>query len=239
MGNTNGCTPLDFNGEGVFDLDVGILDTEFRTAAKECIAAQKIAAREAVEKFVPSPLALTEVSERALFEIMEQGKDIHGIATDRNISNVIAFGGHNVADAVRNDVVATLREKVDARMQKIAKSIFPREKRLEITSSGHFWYPPGSYMGWHTNSGVPGWRVYINYAEEEGKSFLRYKYPQTSEIFTLQDKEWNIRLFRITRDRPLWHAVYSNTNRFSIGYMIYQRSLKDRVLGRLSGMFKK
>jgi hypothetical protein len=225
--------PLHFGGAGVFDLDVGVLDPEFRLVAKECIEAQKAAAQGAMKQFVPNPLASAEVSEEALHKTLRQGRDVHGIATERSISNVIPFGGYSVADAIRNSTVTELRERVDARMKAIAQTIFPGETGLTVTSSGHFWYPPGSCMGWHTNSEVPGWRVYINYAEEEGKSFFRYRDPEKSEVITLLDKEWNIRLFKITKDHPFWHAVYSDTNRFSIGYMIYKRTLTERVLGRI------
>jgi hypothetical protein len=41
------------------------------------------------------------------------------------------------------------------------------------------------------------------------------------------DKRWNIRIFKISRESPLWHAVYSGTNRFSLGYVIYQASWRE------------
>ncbi len=75
-------------------------------------------------------------------------------------------------------------------------------------------------MGWHTNSDNPGWRLYINYAEEPGKSFFRYRDPDTREIVTSIDKQLNFRLFRASMEKPLWHAIYSDTNRFSLGYRI-------------------
>ena len=87
-------------------------------------------------------------------------------------------------------------------------------------SSGHFWYPKGSYMGWHTNSRAPGWRIYINFAEEPDKSFFRYRDPETGEIITSWDNQWNLRVFRITARKPIWHCVHSDTNRFSLGYML-------------------
>lgn len=68
-------------------------------------------------------------------------------------------------------------------------------------------------MGWHTNSRVPGWRVYINYAEEAGKSFFRFCDPVTEDIVTLDDREWNIRVFRITSEKPVWHTIWC-TSRF-------------------------
>ena len=215
---------------GVFDLDPSVLGDDFREAAIQCIAAQKEAAGAVFSAFRPNPGALAEVSEAALARLLAQGKDVHGISKQRSISDVIVFSFRNTPDALGSAVVETLRAKVDKKASKLVKSIFPGLSRLVVGSSGHFWYPPGSYMGWHTNSGVPGWRVYINYAEEEGKSFFRYRDPVTSEITTLMDKEWNIRIFRITSENPLWHAVYSGTNRFSLGYIVYRESLAKRIV---------
>jgi hypothetical protein len=223
---------------GVFDLDTSILTDDLREDARTCIAEQKCEAVGLLSSsFKPNPDALAEVSEEALAWLLEQGTDVHGISKQRSISNVIVFGAENIADSVRSATVDALRAKVDERMGKLVKSIFPRSSGLVVGSSGHFWYPPGSYMSWHTNSGVPGWRVYINYAEEEGKSFFRYRDSSTSNIVTLTDKEWNIRIFRITRTNPLWHAVYSNTNRFSLGYIIYRESVAERIKQKVRSVF--
>lgn len=88
--------------------------------------------------------------------------------------------------------------------------------------SGRTWYPDnGGYMGWHTNSNNKGFRLYCSFAREPGKSFFRFRHPKTKEIVTSWDKEgWNFRIFRID-DNLLWHSVYSETDRFSIGYSLY------------------
>jgi len=229
---------LDYDMDtGVFDLDSSVLSDEFREAAMQCIAAQKQAATEAITAFKPNPEALAEVSEETLARLLTQGKDVHGISRQRSISDVIVFSARNIPDSLRSATVEALRAKVDKNAHKLVKSIFPGTSGLVVGSSGHFWYPSGSYMGWHTNSGVPGWRVYINYAEDEGKSFFRYRDPATSEITTLMDKEWNIRIFRIASEKPLWHAVYSSTNRFSLGYIVYRESLAVRLARKLKGLF--
>ena len=230
---------LDYDADtGVFELDTSILTDDLRADARTCVAEQKRAAAGAVlSSFRPSPDALAEVSEEALARLLEQGKDVHGISKQRSISNVIVFGAENIADAHRSASVELLRAKVDKRIFELAKTIFPKTPGLVIGSSGHFWYPPGSYMSWHTNSGAPGWRVYINYAEEEGKSFFRYRDTSTSKIVTLMDREWNIRIFRVSSENPLWHAVYSNTNRFSLGYIIYTQSLAARVKQKVRSVF--
>jgi hypothetical protein len=236
--NENRHATLNYEADsGVFDLDASVLSDDFRADVRECIAAQKEAAGAVLSAFKPNPRALAEVSGEALVRLLEQGKDVHGISKQPGISDVIVFSARNISDSLRSATVETLRENVDKKMYKLAKSIFPGTPGLVVGSSGHFWYPSGSYMGWHTNSGVPGWRVYINYAEEEGKSFFRYKDAMTSEIVTLTDKEWNIRIFRISRENPLWHAVYSGTNRFSLGYVIYTESLAARLAKKVKSVF--
>jgi hypothetical protein len=87
--------------------------------------------------------------------------------------------------------------------------------------SGRTWYPENGYMGWHTNSNNKGFRLYCSFARESGKSFFRYRNPETGEVVTSFDKDgWNFRIFRIGDD-PLWHCVFSETDRFSIGYTLY------------------
>jgi hypothetical protein len=219
----------------IYDLDASILDEATRHAVLACIKSQKDAAEDAIAAFQPSAIALEETSEQRLSRILEDGDDIHGIASDRSISNVISFGLKKISDAVASDKVKADRRKVDELFSSILNAVFDSGAPLSISSSGHFWYPAGSYMGWHTNSRVPGWRVYINYAEEPGKSFFRYRDPLTKEIVTLQDKEWNLRVFRITSEQPIWHTVYSDTNRFSFGYMVHQKVPANK----LSRVFRK
>jgi hypothetical protein len=88
-----------------------------------------------------------------------------------------------------------------------------------IGVSGRIWYPKNGYMGWHTNQASQGYRLYCSYAPESKKSFFRFRDPTTNEIITSWDKEgWGFRMFHITQDAPVWHCVYSETNRISLGY---------------------
>jgi hypothetical protein len=90
--------------------------------------------------------------------------------------------------------------------------------------SGRIWYPPAGYMGWHTNNNNQGHKLYCAYAKEGGKSFFRYRHPETHEIITSWDKEgWNFRIFTV-KEQLLWHCVYSETDRFSIGYTLKEKT---------------
>ena len=96
-----------------------------------------------------------------------------------------------------------------------------------ISMSGFFLYPPdGGYMGWHTNSDAPYTRVYLAHATEGEKSFFRYRLD--GEYATSWDREgWTMRQFNCGNsvEEHLWHAVYSDTKRLSIGFRI-NRNLK-------------
>lgn len=196
-------------------------DPELRTVIKNCVAAQKKTSEEMLKNsFKPGDRAAREVSPEALDEILKRGEAINGIRTEREISNVIVFKDKAYADAVFGEELAAAREKVDQGVVRKMRGLFKEGAGLEVRGSGFFLYPPQGYMGWHTNWQNPGWRLYINYAEEPGKSFFRYRDADTGKIVTSLDREFNVRLFRVSEDKPFWHAVYSDTYRYSLGFKI-------------------
>ena len=88
-----------------------------------------------------------------------------------------------------------------------------------IVPTGHFLYPVTGYMSWHTNSNLPGKRVYINYVDVVGRS--GFKYVKNNTLFDSVDTESvTIREFVPSEKDPLWHAVYSNCNRYSFGFRV-------------------
>lgn len=213
-------------------------DHALLSQVRACIDRQrKAAAQVYASGFKPSGQAMATVSEEALQSVLQSGRDVHGISSDSGISNVIVFGQH-IKDAVLDGNVLTSRKVVDESVSTKARASFFSSKQLAVACSGHLWYPPGAYMGWHTNSRAPGWRLYISYAEEPDKSFFRYRDPDTHKVVTSWDEQWNVRLFEVRADRPLWHAVYSETNRFSLGYVIYPSSFQAWVRGKLRQRLK-
>lgn len=148
---------------------------------------------------VTKEYALSRVSEDALNKI---------IARDRNVAtedcNLYTFA---------NISFDFLTKRIGAYTSK--KGI----KKFGI--SGRIWYPRNGFMGWHTNSDNKGYRLYCTFAREPKKSFFRFRDPRSGDIETSYDEEgWNFRVFQITHN-PLWHCVYSETDRFSIGYSLY------------------
>ena len=87
--------------------------------------------------------------------------------------------------------------------------------------TGLYYYPPGGACGWHTNSNNPGERYYLVWAKEEDKSFFRYYDNEKGEIVTQYDKKgWNLKKFKVSDEKLLWHCVGSNTTRISIGFKL-------------------
>jgi hypothetical protein len=78
------------------------------------------------------------------------------------------------------------------------------------------YYPAGGCLGWHLDD--KGGRLYSTWAS--GKSFFRYRNPDTGEIITSWDKPnaWTFRIFDFDPERPLWHCVESEDLRISVGY---------------------
>lgn len=213
------------------ELSAWCEDQQFLASIKTCVDAQKRAAEEYFRKvYTPNHDARRIVSKAMLEEVLATGTDVHGIAKQPEISNVIVFNAKNMGDAVMSKDVFALRERIDDMVAAKVRETFDIGKGWGVSCSGHFWYPPGGYMGWHTNSGAPDWRLYICYAEEPDKSFFRYRDPDSLEIITTMDQSWGVRLFLVTPAKPLWHAIYSDTNRFSLGYRIHPwRPLKSFI----------
>ena len=192
------------------------------------------------DSYRPNPSADALVSEEALDALEVAGAAPADIVEDRALSNCIAYNFPNVEDAVMNRAVTQARRRVDAIVTRKVRALFSGGRRPGVFNSGHFWYPPGGFMSWHHNLRTPGWRLYVTYAEEPGKSFFRYRHPDTGEIVTLTDRQWDFRLFEIAPERTLWHAVRSETHRFSIGYRILPRpswiARVERKLRRWTGL---
>ena len=199
--------------------DLGLLER-----LRACIEAQKALAAAGGPSIRPVAGAVDAVAEPALRTILASSRNVHGISSDRHISNAVVFNANNIKDSIWSKEVLALRCRADEAVKEKVRRSFKAPYELTVSCSGHLWYPPGGYMGWHTNSGAPGWRMYISYAEEPGKSFFRYRDPITHDIVTSWDDRWNVRLFEIRADMPLWHAVYSDTHRFSVGYVVYRDS---------------
>lgn len=200
------------------DVTRDFLDAPLRAAVLAVIDEQR--ARGA-SGFRPAPDAEERVSETVLDQLLSAGDMVSDIVVSREISNCVAYNFDNVTGAVMDAGLAAVRRSVDGQVRARLATCFHHAERLAAENTGHFWYPPGGFMSWHTNLRTPGWRLYISHSADPGRSFFRYRDPATGHMVTDLDRAWNVRLFAIDPARPFWHAVYSETDRFSLGYKIY------------------
>jgi GNAT superfamily N-acetyltransferase len=202
----------------VHDLTEPQADAELQGAVFRIVSAmRRDQERFLRDHFRPDTAAAEAVAEESLTPLLANAAWVSDIVEDRRISNCIAYNFDNVDGAVMDDELGALRGHLDAVMLSRARALFPQCPDLTVENTGHFWYPNGGYMGWHTNLRTPGWRCYITIADEPGRSFFRYRHPD-GRVITSWDRTCDVRLFNITPSAPLWHAVYSETNRFSLGY---------------------
>lgn len=214
--------PADGNDGGlVHDVSSTQLDDELQAVVSKLVNRMRQGQPEFLaHHFKVFDQARDAVEEKALAPLLTGDAWVSDIVEDRQISNCIAYNFDNVKDAVIDEDLASLRLRLDEIVLHRMRALFPHSPGLTVENTGHFWYPRGGYMGWHTNLRTPGWRCYISFADEPGRSFFRYFDPQQKQVITSWDQAWNIRLFHITPARPLWHAVYSETDRISLGYKI-------------------
>jgi len=91
---------------------------------------------------------------------------------------------------------------------------------------GYFWYPKGGCREWHTNKNdALMYRGYFIFVEEEGKSGLNCMIGgPNGKMLEAPDRNGILRLFKVTGEpNPLWHSVWSDTNRFSLGFRLSDR----------------
>jgi hypothetical protein len=95
---------------------------------------------------------------------------------------------------------------------------------------GLFWYPKGGFREWHTNRfHLSGWRLYLIECDEDERSWFAYKHPKTGITHRIPDRRGYINIFKVTKDPPLWHNVYSQTNRFSLGIHVTDEFMDNIV----------
>lgn len=97
---------------------------------------------------------------------------------------------------------------------------FPKKTKL-IPHNTRLYYHPGDFLGWHTNSNMVGWRCYITWAEEGGKSGFKHYNWRYNEIIDRRDEEgWQLRIFKVSSmsNHFYWHSVWCDTNRVSLGF---------------------
>ena len=105
---------------------------------------------------------------------------------------------------------------------------------LGMEARGNFYYPKGAFREWHTNAyHVNGYRMYF-IAKGQGDSYFNYINPDNNQVVNLKDVNEYANIFYVygtdNWDKMIWHSIYSNTDRFSLGFNIYPEALKNDLV---------
>jgi hypothetical protein len=97
------------------------------------------------------------------------------------------------------------------------------------------YYPPGGFVGWHTNQNNPGYQFIFSWSKE-GDGYFQYYDKQKQEIIKLPDKAgWQARCYHFGEEEPdhCWHSAYTNVPRITICVLFRWRDkpeMKDQIL---------
>jgi hypothetical protein len=84
------------------------------------------------------------------------------------------------------------------------------------------YYPPGGFVGWHTNWNAHGYQIILTWSED-GDGYFTYYDKEKDEFIKHPDKKgWQARWYRFGReDEPehhCWHAAWTNCPRFTLAF---------------------
>jgi hypothetical protein len=90
------------------------------------------------------------------------------------------------------------------------------------TSALLSYYPPGGFVGWHTNYDANAYQILFTWSET-GDGYFRYYDKQKDEIVTIQDVPgWQCRHFYFgaghEEDLHCWHSAYAGCQRITLAY---------------------
>ena len=174
------------------------------------------------------------------------------------IRGVNSHNGMHVGDgviAISKPHKVALKSGIYGIRQDLAEAI---DSPGGMNNSGNYYYPPGGFREWHTNKcqqtntkhysfgttdpiyessqdckgarSTGGWRGYMVYAEEEGKSWMSV-IDGGGSFRTLMDRSGYVSLFYLPGgEENSWHTIFSQTHRWSIGFRITDKFIADWML---------
>jgi hypothetical protein len=105
------------------------------------------------------------------------------------------------------------------------------------------YYPPGGFVGWHTNQNNSGYQFIFSWSEK-GDGYFQYYDKQKQEIVKLPDEAgWNARYYHFGQDESdhCWHSAYTNVPRMTICVLFRwwdKPELKDQILAMKDELIK-
>ena len=105
---------------------------------------------------------------------------------------------------------------------------------LNVRPRGCFYYPQGAFKEWHTNANQPGWRGYCVSIDQTERSSFIYIEPETKAVVELNDKNMHVNMFKVpeTADAQIWHAVKSDCNRVSLGFLLNDQKKLEKLISK-------
>lgn len=93
--------------------------------------------------------------------------------------------------------------------------------RAGIRISALHYYPAGGGLGWHTDSGAWGWRVYVVRHLEPGYG----RFFNAKGAFYVDDPSYANAFYVRDKDPFSWHAVHTSGPRLSLGVRIKSKEI--------------
>jgi|TARA_R110000796_G_scaffold115924_4_gene228228 hypothetical protein len=89
------------------------------------------------------------------------------------------------------------------------------------TSALLSYYPPGGFVGWHTNADATAYQVLFTWST--GNGYFRYYDKANDKIVTIQDVAgWQARHYYFGPENEpenhCWHSAYAGDNRITLAY---------------------
>lgn len=81
------------------------------------------------------------------------------------------------------------------------------------------YYPPGGYIGWHTNENNSGYQFIFTWSEK-GDGYFQYYDSTLERIINIPDKPgWQVRRYHFgdrDNNEVLWHSAYTDCKRITM-----------------------
>tara|TARA_R110000822_G_scaffold36470_5_gene102621 strand:- start:663 stop:1334 length:672 start_codon:yes stop_codon:yes gene_type:complete len=102
------------------------------------------------------------------------------------------------------------------------------------------YYPPGGFVGWHTNWNSNAYQVLFTWSRT-GDGYFKYREP-SGKIVTIQDRPgWQCRTYYFGKiDEPehhCWHTAYAGCDRFTLAYK-FENEGKDNPADVIAQMMR-
>jgi len=136
------------------------------------------------------------------------------LSSDKLIGAPVKYFGSPIAKMCKEDpeVWSDYKQRV--------KYDFAKELGAH-TSALLTYYPPGGYVGWHTNYDANAYQILFTWSD--GNGFFRYLDNKTGEMVTIPDvKGWQCRHYYFGSDKEpenlCWHSAYAGGERITLAY---------------------